>query len=222
MIFNLRFGLSRTEIFDKIYRDQVWGSSPDGQPNSGPGTYDPAVSAYTKLVSDLVEANQIRKVVEIGCGDFSVTSSYVDLIDDYPGIDASRLVVDANSKKFGSEKIRFVHMDATQFNHVQADLCLIRQVLQHLDNRSIKAILRNVSSVPFVLVTEHLPDPDHMTAPNVNKRSGPDTRIEFGSGVFVEQPPFSQPGTVLLETKLEVPQFHAGETLRTTLIDNRT
>lgn len=220
MILNMRFGLSRTEIFDKIYRDQVWGSSPDGQPNSGPGTYDPAVSAYTKLVSDLIEANQIRKVVEIGCGDFSVTSSYIDQIEDYTGVDASKLVVEANSKKFGSERVRFIHMDATLLENVEADLCLIRQVFQHLDNRSIKAILQNVSSVPFVLVTEHLPDPDHMTAPNINKRSGPDTRIEFGSGVFVEQPPFNQPGTVLLESRIALPQFHVGERLRTTLIEH--
>ena len=64
---------------------------------------------------------------------------------------------------------------------------MIRQVLQHLSNTQIAAILAKLRAADLI-VTEHVP-----TAPGVvrnkDKAAGPDIRLYRKSGVFLESPP---------------------------------
>jgi hypothetical protein len=78
-----------------------------------------------------------------------------------------------------------------------ADVCLVRQVLQHLTNDDIHRALPHLRAYPYVVVTEHLPVA--MARPNANKRPGPGVRATRGSGVVLHEPPFSwPPGDCLL------------------------
>ena len=113
-----------------------------------------------------------------------------------------------------------MHGDASVLDIAKADLCIIRQVLQHLDNASIENILQKAAVHRHVLITEHLPSAEHLVKANVDKRSGPDTRLSFGSGVFVECPPFMRQGETVLCLPVEVKQEHSDEIMRTTLITN--
>jgi len=76
-----------------------------------------------------------------------------------------------------------------------AGLCLIRQVLQHLNNEEIARTLANLKNFTWVLISEHVPV--HPKSINRDKPHGPDVRVRYGSGVYVEQPPFSMPAAEL-------------------------
>jgi hypothetical protein len=94
------------------------------------------------------------------------------------------------------------------------DLCLIRQVLQHLSNSEIEQVLNNVKKYPYVIITEHVPVFPEQA--NLDKPHGPDIRIYQRSGVFPDEPPFS----LKLEKLLDVPIGH-DEVIRTVLVRNR-
>ena len=71
---------SNAVIFGNIYENRLWGvgSDPEVPFYSGIGSYDPAVIQYVSLVIDVINRYDIRNVIEIGCGDFTVASQYVD------------------------------------------------------------------------------------------------------------------------------------------------
>ena len=131
----------------------------------------------------------------------------------YIGVDIVRPLVDSLNSSFASEGICFVCLDIIEDELPDADLYLVRQVFQHLNNHQIGKIVEKLAS-KTALVTEHIP-----TAPvayNMDKSTGPDIRLYRRSGVFLECPPFS----VECETLLEVPQrFNEVDALlRTSLI----
>ena len=79
-----------------------------------------------------------------------------------------------------------------------ADVCTLRQVLQHLSDAEILAVLDNTSHIPYLVITEHLyVGPDSI--PNKNIRHGAQTRCDQKSGVFLELPPFNRNAETLLE-----------------------
>lgn len=85
----------------------------------------------------------------------------------------------------------------------RTDLVTIREVLQHLSNDDISAALSNIEKTRprFVLVTEHLPDKEVLQSPNLDKPRGPNIRNPFGSGVFIDKPPFNRKAKVVLSVK---------------------
>ena len=98
--------------------------------------------------------------------------------------------------------MEFVCFDITRDELPPGDLCLIRQVLQHLSNAEILAVLERTRGYPFVIVTEHLPPVCGVSRANLDKPHGADTRLLEGSGVFLEEEPFGQR---IVETLLDVP-----------------
>jgi hypothetical protein len=107
---------------------------------------------------------------------------------------------------------------ATAVELPDADVCLIRQVFQHLSNDQIGAILRRCRKYSAVVVTEHWPAPAVATRPNVDKPHGPDTRLDSGSWVDLGAPPFGCGNlTEILRVEVDRPLYADGETLRTFL-----
>jgi hypothetical protein len=53
---------------------------------------------------------------------------------------------------------------------------------------------------PHVIVTEHLAVGGHVR-PNRDKVAGPNIRLYYGSGVFLEHPPFNRELATLLEVR---------------------
>jgi hypothetical protein len=86
-----------------------------------------------------------------------------------------------------------------------ADLCLVRQVMQHLSNAEISRLLGKLKKYPYVIVAEHYPETEGM--PNIDIVHGSNTRIEkHGSAVYLDKPPFSVSKVCLLsEVKLDYP-----------------
>jgi len=163
------------EVFAEIYRHNLWGGAP-GEFFSGEGTHHIDCSAYVQLVRGLVREHGLRRVVDIGCGDFQIGRQLV----------ARQL--------FAGPHVAFASLDATRDELPAGDLVLVREVLQHLSNAEIATILAKLQRFRFALITEYQPAPENVVRPNIDKAHGRDTRIWDGSAVFPEQAPFSLPG----------------------------
>jgi hypothetical protein len=210
---------SNAVIFGNIYKNRLWGvgSDPEVPFYSGIGSYDPAVVQYVSLVVGVISRYDIRNVIEIGCGDFTVASQYVDKCKNYLGIDVVRPLVEHNQRTFGTKTVRFLFADASGTKLPPCDLCIIRQVLQHLSNRDIMNIFQNITA-KYILVTEHLPAAHKVTSFNLDKKPGADIRVPRGSGVFIDRPPFNLSAQVLMEANVTSDVHEADERLVTWLV----
>ncbi len=219
---NRLMGGSNENVFSEVYRKKLWGEPTEaGQLfYSGDGSYDPSAQQYGDLVLRVIEEYGAETVLEIGCGDFSIASHYATRCKRYIGVDVVPDLVEHHRERFGSDTVSFLHADAARQKMPDADLCIIRQVLQHLSNRDIARVLGNTRSSRRLLVTEHLPAPDQLRGYNIDKAACPDIRVTFGSGVFLEQKPFSRELEVLSDIPIRDLNTARGERLRTVLLTN--
>ncbi len=195
--------LSVEEIFSKIYDENLWGGE-KGEFISGLGTINKNTALYIEACVHFIRKNNIRSVLDIGCGDFTVMSKVVQATGvSYTGADVAKNLIEHNRKIFGTDTIRFIHLDAITDELPPADLITIRQVLQHLGNSQIASILpKAIGASRYLMITEHIPSGKNIRY-NLDKLAGPHIRLIKNSGVFVEHPPFS---LKVDETLLEYPE----------------
>lgn len=202
------------QVFSRIYQEGLWGKSA-GKFCSGSGSVEAHAIEYVKALQRYIATHSIRSVVDLGCGDFAVGRRIAELGVDYTGVDVVPDLIEYNTAQYGSPHVRFVHLDIIDDELPAGDLCLIRQVLQHLSNDQIAKILPKLTRYPHLLVTEHFPGPGGKVVPNKNKPHGHDTRVEDDSAVFLDRPPFNARITEELLTLETKPLKRKGETLRT-------
>ncbi len=189
--------LSREAAFSEVYSKNLWGGD-QGEFCSGTGSGPEFSQPYVDRIRQWLADEGTRSVVDVGCGDFRVGAQLVSPALDYTGVDIVGALVRRNQERFGAENIRFVQLDVAEQRPPQADVALVRQVLQHLSNVEIARVLENCAHYPHLVVTEHVftgADAKY----NVDKPHGPFNRATSKSGVFLDQPPFSLPCEVLLE-----------------------
>ena len=137
------------QTFTSIYENFVWGNNNiDGYNGSSGGgssvsfnkdTYIPFLKKF------ILQNNNIKKVVDLGCGDFRCGELiYNDLDINYLGYDAYQKVVDYNNKRYiDSDKYSFKHLDF--FNYKEelesADMCILKDVIQHWKTEHIYSFL---------------------------------------------------------------------------------
>jgi SAM-dependent methyltransferase len=199
-------GLTPAEVFTKIYRDNRWGGQV-GDFDSGIGSNPQWTSAYCEFVSRFIVENHVTQTLDLGCGDFRVGSRLPGKVI---GADIVPPLIERNRRLFPEHE--FLCLDMTTDDLPQADLCLIRQVFQHLSNAQIISVLRKLQPFKYVLVTEH--QWVHSRTPNLDKVPGPHVRER--SGVFLSDPPFNQPCKPVLTVQLS-----EEEVLQTVLINSR-
>lgn len=207
--------LSPREIFERIYASKAWGMGHGSAFDSGSGSEDAFALAYVEAIGVYVREHGVSSIVDLGCGDFRIGRHLVNSMNvDYTGIDIVRPLIEHHTKEYADKRTRFLCLDIIADRLPSGDLYLIRQVLQHLSNAQIARILDKLAG-ERVVVTEHIPG-GNARHPNRDKPAGPDIRLYFDSGVYLEYPPFNQQ----LETLLEVPAPFNGRdaVLRTSLL----
>ncbi|MFN0262964.1 class I SAM-dependent methyltransferase [Tepidamorphus sp. 3E244] len=187
-------GMSVSEMFGTIYRDRIWaGPSFHGQPFfSGEGSHAPElVEPYVAAVrAYLASLGAKPSAVDIGCGDFNVGQRIRPFCGTYTACDVVEPLIAHNREAFGDLDVDFRVLDITREAPPRHDVMFIRQVLQHLSNKQIKAALPNIrAGCRYLVLTEHLPDGKFKA--NRDRPAGPDIRLLEGSGVVLTQPPFN-------------------------------
>jgi len=181
--------LAREEAFSAIYQGRHWGRENTAPFFSGEGSTAQFTHGYCEAVAHYVRTHGITSIVDLGCGDFQVGSTISKLTPAYCGVDIVRSLIEYNQAHYGSQQVRFDCLDIVEEPLPAGQMCLIRQVFQHLSNTEIQAVLAKLKMYQHVIVTEHVPI-GTVRVPNVDKPHGPDTRLSDGSGVLLAEPPF--------------------------------
>lgn len=130
-------------IFTIVYETNKWGNNNIKQytGSSGAGS---AINfnrdTYVKFLKKFIIDNNVKQVVDLGCGDFLCgTLLYSDLDISYTGYDVYKKVIDYNGSQFPSPKFTFNHLDFCNEKHniKSGDLCILKDVLQHWSTKNI-------------------------------------------------------------------------------------
>jgi SAM-dependent methyltransferase len=148
-------GMSTKEAFTSIYQQDTWGGG------SGQGSRPEFNGEYIATLHRFLQLNDIRSVVDFGCGDwqFSRLIHWGDVA--YTGIDIVDSVVATNHDHHASETIRFQIFDGLD-SLPSADLLLVKDVLQHLPNRVVQDYLNHFKSHYrwLIITNDDLPHAD--------------------------------------------------------------
>jgi len=201
-------------IFKKIYSNREWGTENDF--NSGIGSHDEKIiSPYIIEVKKIFsQFNNKPIVVDIGSGDFNVGSKLVELSEKYIALDIVEDLQMYNKKKYNFKNIDFLTLNAIDQDLPMGDVVIMRQVLQHLNNEQILAILRKCYAYSRWIITEHIPFGVFVANKNLSAGSG--IRLLIGSGVDVLLPPFNVKG---FKHKILCEIESAGGLIRTTYFE---
>lgn len=135
-------------LFREIYEVDGWSGG------SGLGSIPDATVVYRQVVQRLLDAPDVRTVVDAGCGDWQISR----LLDwsgvSYLGVDVVPELIQRNTAEFGRAGIRFEARDMSQAALPKADLLVCKDVLQHWPNAWVGAFLARASRrYRYVLVT---------------------------------------------------------------------
>lgn len=209
------------EVFTRIYQRNQWGGKP-GEFCSGSGSTAHHAAVYAEVIRNLISEKEISSVVDLGCGDFAVASQLLMAGVSYTGVDIVADLIRRNVDKFGADKVSFRCLDIISEEPPDGELCLVRQVFQHLSNDQIAKALGRLGKYRYVVVTEHYPAPTVEVVPNKDKPHGADIRVYDNSGVYLDLPPFSVTiSRLMLEVQAGLDLVSPGEVLRTFLIENQ-
>jgi len=212
--------MTTREAFSYIYKNNIWGKDAASPYCSGTGSRGKAAQQYIEVVRKYIRANRISSVLDIGCGDYFIGSQLADSLQNYHGVDIVPELIQYLTIHRSRPGVEFSCRDVICDDLPPSELCLVRQVLQHLSNDEILALLPKLEQYKHVLITEHYPSPRHTIIPNLDKPHGPDTRIIDNSAVYLDLPPYNLHVEQLLEVPVESSIVSDGETIRTFLIRN--
>lgn len=140
------------DVFEDIYRNEVWGR---GQ-GSGGGSSPFITTGYRDFLQKLLVDLNIKSVIDFGCGDWQFSQLINWSGISYYGYDCVRTIIENDQKKFGRQNIRFDYADEVDQIDQRADLLIIKDVLIHWPNETIKKFLqdcRNRDRFKYVLIT---------------------------------------------------------------------
>jgi len=207
-------------VFHDVYATRQWSPVEDGF-HSGPGSTGASASLYAEFIRNLIRTRNISSVVDLGCGDFRVAREFVSDDVNYTGVDIVAPLIACNQATFGSETVRFAQLDATRDPLPEGELCLIREVLQHLSNSQIARVLHAVRNFRYVIYSDYQPPSGPRCYANRDIIHGRDTRIWKDSAVFLNRPPFNRTMELLLEVESHEILRQPGECIRTYMLTDQ-
>ena len=121
--------------FTHIYDKELWGKGK----GSGPGSSLLVNKKYISFLESFLKNNNIKNVIDYGCGDWQF-SQYINWNGvDYLGLDIVDSVIDSNKNKFPNYS--FV-CDIDIFNYLDGkELIIIKDVLMHWPDDEIEKFL---------------------------------------------------------------------------------
>jgi hypothetical protein len=194
---------SRSDVFNDVYRSKSWGDEEGSAFFSGLGSRGRPAEDYVREMTSLLKQHEQElgrpiTVIDIGCGDFEVGRALVEQVPalSYIGCDIVPPLIEFLQNHYASDRVRFQQLDVVEDRPPSGDVCLIRQVFQHLSNADISKALQNLGEFRTIYVTEGQPE-IRTGSPNPDKPAGFDVRFDWrrgiGRGVELAEPPFSRP-----------------------------
>jgi hypothetical protein len=220
----------RRRAFQLVYRNKKWGSGEEAKFFSGVGSHGAAADTYVAAMAPILaaharEAGSTTTIVDLGCGDFAIGGRLLSSLPNvrYIGCDIVPEMVAHNNRCFGNDSVRFETLDIISQPLPDGDICLARQVLQHLPNGDISVLLPKLRKYRHVYVTEAQPvEPEGPPNPDIPVGAGIrfDWQTGRGRGVELNLPPWN----LAVEVVCRAPASLSGkenEIITTYRIDNQ-
>ena len=135
------------DVFTNIYEKNVWGNNNNSEYNGSSGggsdiNYNK--ESYVPFLKKIITTNNIKSIVDLGCGDFRCGKLIYDDLDiTYTGYDAYKQVINYNASQHSLPKYSFTHLDFCNNKEkiINADMCILKDVLQHWSLNDIYSFL---------------------------------------------------------------------------------
>jgi hypothetical protein len=148
--------LSLQDRFARIYQTNMWF---DAESRSGTGSSLDATARLRVSLPPLLRRLNVRRLLDVPCGDFN-WMSHVDLSGiDYIGGDIVEPIIEANRERYESPTRKFLTLDVISGPLPWVDVILCRDCLVHLSFANIIAAVRTMkASGAQYLLTTTFPD----------------------------------------------------------------
>jgi SAM-dependent methyltransferase len=141
--------------FERIYHTSEWQS----RSRSGPGSLPELNLSYLQVLQTTLVEHNIKSVVDIGCGDWTLYQSAFDWYSkdvSYLGIDLVPELVDRLNKAHRRDNVEFRRVDINGASLPEADLYILKDVLQHWPNERIVRFLPQLKRSRLTLITNDM------------------------------------------------------------------
>lgn len=120
---------SITEFFEKIYKDKAFVDQYENPVSlSGPGSFPENNKNYFLFLKEFLNKNNIKSVVDYGCGDFKLYKDFPWNDIKYLGIDVSETAINI-ANDYSNNNIKFLCKETIDLP--KADLLLVKDVFGH-------------------------------------------------------------------------------------------
>jgi hypothetical protein len=148
-----------SKVFTNIYKNKIW--SDDINNLSGPGSSIYLNNeTYIPFLKKFIIDNNIKSIVDLGCGDFVCGKLIYDDIQDikYYGYDIYEDIIKKHRETYKNSKYEFNYLDIINEKDkiINSDLCIIKDVLQHWPLNDIYIFLDylcNNYKFKYILIT---------------------------------------------------------------------
>ncbi len=167
------------QAFEAIYKQDAWSGG------SGPGSRPTNTIEYRGFLERFIEANRVRSVTDLGCGDWQFSKQIDWSGVSYTGFDVVDSVVMNNRARHARPNIAFKLFRGLE-DLPGGDLLVCKEVLQHLPNATILDYIPAIrAKYRFALLTN-----------STEPQDGANQDIDFGGyrPLRLDEPPFTIPG----------------------------
>lgn len=131
-------------VFEEIYTKERWGKGK----GSGTGSDPEYCRKYLEFLSNFIYENDIKSVLDIGCGDWQIYGNFDWSRIEYTGCDISQVALDLAADRTERKllKVKNIEEISDLVSIVEPDLILIKDVMQHWTDDEIKFFLDRLAS----------------------------------------------------------------------------
>lgn len=140
------------DYFKTIYKNNLWNS--EQGTSSGPGSTIEYATPYIIFLKEFVTKNQIKSILDVGCGDFNLMKHFDFTNIQYTGIDIVEELIDQNQMLYSKSNITFQSIPIHYFTYTEHyDLIICKDVLQHWSIESVRSFLKRIKNFNYCLLT---------------------------------------------------------------------
>jgi len=168
-------------LFENIYKNNIWNENSSYIPKSGPGSSLEYTKSIRNFLNYFIDKNEIKSVVDLGCGDLNWIKYTKAFMIDYTGIDISESLINEHKNNYPAKK--FYNKDIVKEDIPEADLIIIRDVVFLMKNKDILDLFENIKhKFKYLLIT---------SCNNINNKEEHNNIYHF-SEVNLEIEPFNK------------------------------